>query len=124
MRACVCAMTLAIVVGCGGGEEATAEVELPQPMSDAMPFIYPLDLWDNMIAGQVMLLMRISDAGVVDSVVVQRTSGYAEFDSAAVQGARLLRFTPGKQGERRVAMWTKLPVTFARDTVNMGLGGK
>jgi len=117
-------MTLAIVVGCGGGEEATAEVELPQPMSDAMPFIYPLDLWDNMIAGQVMLLMRISDAGVVDSVVVQRTSGYAEFDSAAVQGARLLRFTPGKQGERRVAMWTKLPVTFARDTVNMGLGGK
>jgi hypothetical protein len=34
-----------------------------------------------------------------------------------------MKFVAGKQGEKRVPMWTKLPVRFARDTATeMGLG--
>lgn len=113
---------IALVASCGG--EPEAPLETPQPMSDQAPFVYPLDLWDHNIAGQTVLLMRISEFGAVDSVAVAITSGYPEFDSAAVQGARLMKFTPGKQGDRRVAMWTKLPVRFTRDTLKMGLGGE
>lgn len=92
-------------------------------MSDSTPFVYPVQLWDRQVSGQTILLLRISELGAVDSVMIATPSGYEQFDSAAVQGARTMKFTPGRQGERRVAMWTKLPVRFARDTVAMGLGG-
>jgi TonB family protein len=117
---------LALLLGCGGGNKNDSlPIELPEVMSDTLPFVYPVDLWDNNISGETMLLVRISELGAVDSVTVAKPSGYAEFDSAAVQGARTLKFTPGKQGERRVAMWTKLHVKFARDTTKkMGLGGE
>lgn len=107
-----------------GQKQVAQEVELPQTLSDSLPFVYPVNLWDQNIQGQTDLLLEISETGVVDSVVVEHSSGYAEFDSAAVQGARTMKFTPGKQGDRRVAMWTKLPVRFARDTLKMGLGQK
>ena len=97
-------------------------IEPPQSMSDSTPFVYPVELWDQNISGQAILLLRISEFGVVDSVLIATSSGHDPFDSAAVQGARTMKFTPGRQGERRVAMWTKLPVRFARDTVAMGLG--
>jgi len=53
----------------------------------------------------------------VDSVFVHRTSGMPDFDSAAVQGARRMRFTPGTRGGKRADMWTRLPVRFRRDSV-------
>jgi TonB family protein len=115
---------IALLSGCGGASKTDSDpIELPQVLNDTLPFTYPLELWDNRISGETMLLLRISELGAVDSVVIGKSSGFAEFDSAALQGARVLRFTPGKQGERRVAMWTKLPVKFARDTTKkMGLG--
>ncbi|MGQ0561705.1 MAG: energy transducer TonB [Gemmatimonadota bacterium] len=100
-------------------------IEPPQVLSDSAPFVYPLELWDRKLSGQTILLLRITELGAVDSVLVATTSGYERFDSAALQGARTMRFTPGRQGERRVAMWTKLPVRFARDTARqMGLGAE
>lgn len=108
------------LLACGG--EVDQSMELPERMSDSLPFVYPIELWDHNIQGQTDLMLRISELGAVDSVVISHSSGYAEFDSAAVQGARSMRFTPGKKGEQRVPMWTKLPVRFTRDTLKMGLG--
>ena len=47
-------------------------------------------------------------------------SGRAEFDSAAVSGARKLRFVPGRRADRPIEMWTKLPVRFEVDSVKVG----
>jgi TonB family protein len=117
----VCALLFCL--GCA--EPAEVPIEPPQAMSDSMPFVYPVELWDHKISGQTIVLIRVSELGSVDSVMVATTSGYEEFDSAAVQGARTMKFTPGRQGERRVPMWTKMPVRFARDTTKaMGLGGE
>ena len=113
---------LSVLAACA--REAKPPLELPQLMSDSTPFVYPLDLWDNRTSGEVVLLLRVSEHGVVDSALVAKSSGYDEFDSAAVRGARQLRFTPAKQGERRRATWTKLPVQFTRDTLKMGLDAK
>ena len=110
-----------LLCACGGAPEIP--IEPPQLMSDSTPFVYPVNLWDRNMSGQTILLLRISELGVVDSVMIATPSGQPGFDSAAVQGARAMKFTAGRQGERRVAMWTKLPVRFARDTANqMGLG--
>ena len=120
---CLCGFCLFWLTACGGSEEEDVPISPPEAISDSAAFVYPIALWDEKISGETLVLMRISALGEVDSVVVSKGSGYAEFDSAAVQGARAMKFTAGRQGERRVAMWTKLPVRFARDTANqMGLG--
>lgn len=114
-----------LLFGLGCSEPPEVPIEPPQAMSDSMPFVYPVELWDHKISGQTIVLIRVSELGAVDSVMVATTSGYEEFDSAAVQGARTMKFTPGRQGERRVPMWTRMPVRFARDTTKaMGLGGE
>jgi TonB family protein len=107
------------------GEPPEAEIEPPQVLTDSIPFIYPLELWDHNISGQTILLVRVDATGKVDSVSVDAPSGYPEFDSAAVQGARQLRFIAARQGDSRIPMWTKVPVRFTRDTTTkMGIGGE
>ena len=110
-------------MACGAPPEEIETVP-PQVLTDSIPFIYPIDLWDHHISGQTVLLVRVNATGQVDSVTIDTGSGYPEFDSAAVQGARQLRFIAARQGERRIPMWTKVPVRFARDTTTkMGIGG-
>ena len=115
-----------VMLACGG--ESNVEqiaIEPPQVLTDSVPFVYPLELWDHNISGQAIVLVRVNPVGQVDSVALDSGSGYPEFDSAAVQGAHKLRFIAARQGERRIPMWTKVPVRFSRDTTTkMGIGGK
>jgi TonB family protein len=103
-----------LLAACGG--EADVATEQPRPMPDPTPIDYPVELWDMGVEGETEVLVHVNERGDVDSAYVHRTSGYAEFDSAAVAGARMLRFTPGRQGDRRIAMWTKIPIRFAQDS--------
>ena len=117
---------LVLILGglAGCAEAPSAELEPPQLLTDSIPFVYPVELWDHHISGQTVLLLRVNELGQVDSALVDTESGYPEFDSAAVQGAQRLRFISGRQGERHVTMWTRLPVRFVRDSANqMGIGG-
>lgn len=109
---CLVAMSAALLA-CERGEET---VEQPVPMPDPTPIRYPVALWDKKVEGETEVLIRVNELGDVDSALVAQSSGYPEFDSAAVSGARKLRFTPGRRGERRAAMWTRLPIRFARDS--------
>jgi TonB family protein len=101
-------------VACGGEEDAA--VRQPVPMPDPTPIDYPVALWDRQVEGETEIMVRVNEFGDVDSAYVAKTSGFIEFDSAAVAGARRLRFTPGRRGDRHVAMWTRIPVRFARDS--------
>lgn len=105
-------LLLALAIGCGSDEP----VEGPTPITDASPFEFPVELWDLGIEGETMLMIHVNLQGTVDSAVVEKSSGYAEFDSAAVAGARELRFIPGRKGEKRVAMWARLPVKFEKES--------
>ncbi|MEN8373952.1 MAG: energy transducer TonB [Gemmatimonadota bacterium] len=90
-------------------------MQQPTPLFEAPPFEFPLALWDRGVEGQTVLMVHITPLGMVDSAYVHESSGYAQFDSAAIAGAHLLRFMPGKRGERRVETWARLPVRFSRD---------
>lgn len=92
----------------------------PMLMPDPSPFEYPVALWDMQITGETVLLVRVTRDGLVDSVTISNSSGRAEFDSAAVTGARKLRFVPGKKGDRPMGMWTKVPVRFSLDSTGAG----
>jgi periplasmic protein TonB len=103
-----------LAVGCGDRDGAA--VEAPSPMPDPTPIEYPVELWDRRVQGETEVMIHVNHYGDVDSVLVSKTSGYAEFDSAAVNGVRKLRFTPGRKGDRHVPMWTKMPIRFAQDS--------
>jgi len=90
------------------------EIEQPTPLFGEVPIEYPLHLWDQDMEGSTILRVRVSDVGMVDSVEVAQTSGHASFDSAAVAGARNLRFTPARKGGERITVWAEVPVTFSK----------
>ena len=109
----VAVLACLLVVGCNAPVE---EVEPPIPIPDPTPIAYPEGLWDRGVQGETEVLIHIDEMGDVDSVLVSKSSGFSDFDSAAVNGVRRLRFTPGRRGDRRVAMWTRIPVRFSQDS--------
>lgn len=96
------------------GEAPEEPVTQPEPISVESPFRYPLDLWDSGAEGEAVVMVHVSDTGTVDSVYVLESSQQPAFDSAAVAGAYQLKFAPGRRGDRRTAMWAKLPVRFRK----------
>jgi TonB family protein len=108
------ACCLAAVVACSSGDNG--EVQEPVPMPDPSPIEYPIALWDQRVEGETEVLIHVNEVGDVDSVQISRPSGHAAFDSAAIRGTRQLRFSPGRRGDRRVAMWLRVPVRFSQDS--------
>ena len=101
---------VALASGCGGDQE----MELPAPLYGQVPIEYPLELWDQDVEGRTLLKVRVTDVGGVDSVVVVESSGHVAFDSAAIRGARDLRFNPARKNGKRVEVWAQVPVHFSK----------
>ncbi|GMV07820.1 MAG: hypothetical protein AMXMBFR53_40950 [Gemmatimonadota bacterium] len=101
---------LAVVAACA----ADGEIERPAPLYGEMPIDYPLQLWDQDMEGETLLRVRVTDVGAVDSVEVVESSGHPVFDSAAVSGAKELRFRPARQDGKRIEVWAKVPVHFSK----------
>ena len=106
------AVAAALVVGLACGGEG--EIEQPTPLYGDVPIDYPIQLWDQDTEGQTLLRVRVSDTGAVDSVEVVGSSGYEAFDSAAVAGARDLRFSPARRHGERIEVWATVPVRFSK----------
>ena len=95
---------------CGDG----GAVESPTPLYGEIPIEYPLDLWDADVEGETLLRVRVMETGEVDSVEVLEPSGYPAFDSAAVRGARQLRYSPARRNGKRITVWAQVPVQFTK----------
>lgn len=104
------AAAVALLLACGG----EGEIEQPTPLFGDVPIEYPLQMWDADMEGRTLLRVRVSDVGAVDSVEIVESSGYSSFDSAAVAGARDLRFTPARRNGKRIAVWAEVPVNFSK----------
>jgi TonB family protein len=90
------------------------EIERPAPLYGEVPIDYPLELWDEDVEGQTLLRVRVTDTGRVDSVQVLESSGHPAFDSAAIAGARDLRFRPARRDGKRIEVWAEVPVHFSK----------
>lgn len=65
--------------------------------------------------GEVMLKIEVAADGTAAGIVVDRSSGHADLDEAAVQAARGWRFNPARKDGRMVAGKVRIPVRFDRD---------
>ena len=109
------AYTLAILfasllAGCAQDQQ----IERPAPLYGEVPIDYPLELWDEDVEGETLLRVRVTDTGRVDSVQVLESSGHPAFDSAAIAGARDLRFRPARRDGKRIEVWAQVPVHFSK----------
>jgi protein TonB len=100
-------------MGLGGCAEDEG-IDPPVPLFGEVPIHYPISLWDADIEGSALVRVLVNDTGGVDSVEIVESSGYAAFDTAALKGARDLRFQPARRGEDRIKVWAQVPVHFSK----------
>ena len=99
-----------LAVGCVGEDR----IERPAPLYGEVPIDYPLELWDSDVEGQTILRVRVTEMGKVDSVEVVESSGQLAFDSAAIAGAREMRFSPARKNGKRIEVWAEVPIHFSK----------
>lgn len=108
---------------CGGSapQSDTPASQAPPPESEApvalnpeVPIAYPPALFERKVEGDVMLRLFVDSTGklVPESTRVAETSGYPALDSAALNGAKALRFAPAKRHGVPVATVFLQPVEF------------
>ena len=105
-----------LALGCDLG----AETERPRPLFEESPVEYPADMWDRDVEGSAVVRVLVSEEGGVDSVVVAESSGHPSLDSAAVKGARVMRFAPAIRRGEPLRVWARVPVHFLKDTGESG----
>ncbi|MBV9774274.1 MAG: energy transducer TonB [Gemmatimonadetes bacterium] len=101
-----------LLAALAGGCRREALPETPPRQLSSSPFRYPEELWDAGVEGETVLRIFVTPQGTVDSARVEKSSGHTAFDQAATEGAKLLRFQPGRRGDQPVGMWVLLPVQF------------
>jgi TonB family protein len=86
----------------------------PVAINPVSPVLYPPALLDQGIEGRVLLRLYVDSQGrlVGDSTRIAESSGYPVLDSAAVQGAPSLRFSPALRRGRPVSAPFLQPVHF------------
>ena len=86
----------------------------PVMINDDPPFRYPPALWAQRVQGNVTLRVFVDSLGgtVLDSTTVAESSGIAALDSAALAGARNLKFRPALLRNAPVSVTLLLPVFF------------
>ena len=73
---------------------------------------YPLAARRNGDEGTVMLRVLVTIDGAAARVELDRTSGSASLDSAALEAVRSWRFVPARRGSQNVEDWVRVPVVF------------
>lgn len=107
-----CAETVRPVLGSLRIGSAPTSFQLPSMLNERPPFEYPRDAWREGVGGETLLRIHIAADGAVDSVRVERSSGHRSLDSAAVAGARKLRYRPARHGGEPVDVWAVLPIRY------------
>lgn len=115
------------LAACGKLDSGTAAFEsgnarpdvLPAILNKDLPFRYPPALYAEKVQGNVMLRLYVDKEGsvVTDSTRVVETSTVPMLDSAAVRGAKELRFVPAKLRGTAMAVSILFPVYFRHPEV-------
>jgi protein TonB len=120
----VAAATLAGLTACGPSAPpadearnppaAPAAQEPPVALNSNSPIQYPPRLYDRGVEGDVVLRLFVDSTGRVlpESSRVAESSGYPGLDSAALAGAKKLRFAPARRRGVPVAAAFLQPVEF------------
>ncbi len=73
---------------------------------------YPLAARRSGDEGTVMLRVLVTTEGTAARVELDRSSGSASLDGAALEAVRNWRFVPARRGTQNVEDWVRVPVVF------------
>jgi TonB family protein len=73
---------------------------------------YPAALRDRGIGGTAILQLRVGTEGRVLDRRVQKSSGYADMDDAALRVVDMMRFQPARNRDQQVPVWVSQRATF------------
>lgn len=73
---------------------------------------YPARLKDAGIGGTVKVYFYIDAKGKVVNHRIDKSSGHAALDEAALRVADIMRFTPALNRDKKVPVWVSFPITF------------
>ena len=97
------------------GTARVAELTLPRfdaaYLRNPAP-VYPLLARRLGEQGQVVLRVRVSQAGAAEEIEIASASGFARLDQAAVEAVRRWRFVPARRGMQGTAAWVLVPIAF------------
>ena len=62
--------------------------------------------------GKVILRVLVDADGLAERVELRTSSGSARLDQSAQDTVKRWKFIPARQGERNVAAWVLVPITF------------
>jgi TonB family protein len=110
------------LISCGKDDQgapsanAGSRDDSPVALDPEPPVEYPASLYQQGIEGTVQLHLFVDEKGIIaqDSTRVAESSGYPEFDSAAVAGVPRMHFAPAQRDGRPVATGFTQPVHFRR----------
>jgi protein TonB len=73
---------------------------------------YPEDAMDRGWQGKVLVKARILASGQTDNVQVQKSSGHASLDAAAIKAVKRAVFKPNMQGDTATTVFALIPIVF------------
>lgn len=95
---------------------AATQTELPSAdaagLNNKAP-VYPLLSRKRKEQGTVWLTLLVSKDGRVTTLKLQKTSGFARLDQAAMQAVRHWTFQPARKAGQPIDYWYELPVKFS-----------
>lgn len=99
------------------GVSAPVEAVLEPPRADAAylrnpPPAYPRRLLKRGVEGEVLVRAEVQDDGRCSQVRLKESSGYRQFDEAALSAVRDWRFVPARRGADSVVAWVDVPIEF------------
>jgi periplasmic protein TonB len=63
--------------------------------------------------GRVLLRVHVTPEGSAAQVEIRESSGFERLDKAARETVQRWRFVPARQGDRGVAAWVLVPISFS-----------
>ena len=78
---------------------------------------YPHDSLKAREQGTVMLLVLVDVDGKVVDIRIDKSSGYARLDRAALNAVKLWSFNPARHGGVTERAWAKVPISFTLSTL-------
>lgn len=91
----------------GGAFSASRPLRIRQVLPS-----YPQNARIAGVEGVTLLKVEVLPDGRVGKVLLEASSGNADLDRVAQAAVFQWRFSPARQGDRRIKCWVKIPIRF------------
>lgn len=92
---------------------ATTEPDYKAAYLNNPPPAYPLAARRMGLQGRVLLNVEVLANGICGHIRIEKSSGYAMLDNAALETVKTWRFLPARQAGTSVDKWFMIPVQFS-----------